>query len=142
MELRLQLPVHVSPFQLQELLRQSRLLIEDPECLYGLKTESFLVSLDNDSGDGKTLIVFVLVELHGWLAYLHVREILLVQLEELLERIDLYELTIGVSYSTTSELLRAAVNADSYLHRVSCRLLKISASGYDHKLERSSSHRV
>ena len=107
MELRLQLPAHFSPFQLEELLRQSRLLIEDPERLHGLKPESSLVSLDNDSGDGKTLIVFVLVELHGWPAYLHMRETLLVQLEELLERIDLYEITIGVSYSTTSETVIA-----------------------------------
>ena len=149
MELRLQLPAHFSPFQLEELLRQSRLLIEDPERLHGLKPESSLVSLDNDSGDGKTLIVFVLVELHGWPAYLHMRETLLVQLEELLERIDLYEITIGVSYSTTSEkllrvpeLLRSAVNYDPDLHCVACRLLKISACSYDHEIEISSSHRM
>jgi MscS family membrane protein len=148
-ELRLQLPGHFSPFQLEELLCQSRLLIEDPERLDGLKAESYLVSLDNDSGDGKTLIVFVLVELHGWPAYLHMRETLLVQLEELLERIDLYEITIGVSYSTSSEqlvrvpdLLRSAVNADPYLHCVACRLLKISACSYDHEIEISSSHRM
>mgnify|MGYP002628206138 FL=1 len=149
MELRLQLPAHFSPFQLEELLRQSRLLIEDPERLHGLKPESSLVSLDNDSGDGKTLIVFVLVELHGWPAYLHMRETLLVQLEELLERIDLYEITIGVSYSTTSEkllrvpeLLRSAVNLDPDLHCVACRLLKISACSYDHEIEISSTHRM
>ena len=149
MELRLQLPAHFSPFQLEELLRQSRLLIEDPERLHGLKPESSLVSLDNDSGDGKTLIVFVLVELHGWPAYLHMRETLLVQLEELLERIDLYEITIGVSYSTTSEkllrvpeLLRSAVNYDPDLHCVACRLLKISACSYDHEIEISSTHRM
>ena len=149
MELRLQLPAHFSPFQLEELLRQSRLLIEDPERLHGLKPESSLVSLDNDSGDGKTLIVFVLVELHGWPAYLNMRETLLVQLEELLERIDLYEITIGVSYSTTSEkllrvpdLLRSAVNYDPDLHCVACRLLKISACSYDHEIEISSTHRM
>ena len=149
MELRLQLPAHFSPFQLEELLHQSRLLIEDPERLHGLKAESSLVSLDNDSGDGKTLIVFVLVELHGWPAYLHMRETLLVQLEELLDRIDLYEITIGVSYSTTSEqlvrvpeLLRSAVDCDPNLHCVACRLLKISACSYDHEIEISSSHRM
>jgi MscS family membrane protein len=149
MELRMQLPAHFSPFQLEELLCQSRLLIDDPERLHGLKAESSLVSLDNDSGDGKTLIVFVLVELHGWPAYLHMRETLLVQLEELLERIDLYEITIGVSYSTTSEqlvrvpeLLRSAVNVDPDLHFVACRLLKISAWSYDHEIEISSSHRM
>ena len=149
MELRLQLPAHFSPFQLEELLRQSRLLIEDPERLHGLKPESSLVSLDNDSGDGKTLIVFVLVELHGWPAYLHMRETLLVQFEELLDRIDLYEITIGVSYSTTSEqlvrvpeLLRSAVDCDPNLHCVACRLLKISACSYDHEIEISSSHRM
>ena len=149
MEVRLQLPADFSPFQLEELLRQTRLLIDDPERLHGLKAESSLVSLDNDSGDSKTLIVFVLVELHGWPAYLQMRETLLVQLEELLERIDLYEITIGVSYSTTSEqllrvpeLLRSAVNIDPYLHCVSCRLLKISACSYDHELEISSTHRL
>ncbi len=104
MELRLQLPEHYSPFQLEQLLHQSRLLLEDSDRLDGLKPESSLVSLDNDSDDCKTLIVFVLVELHGWPAYLHMRETILVQLEELLERIDLYEITIGVSYATTSEI--------------------------------------
>ena len=71
------------------------------------------------------------------------------QLEELLERIDLYEITIGVSYSTTSEqlvrvpeLLRSAVNVDPDLHCVSCRLLEISACSYDHEIEISSSHRM
>ncbi|MEJ6658374.1 MAG: mechanosensitive ion channel [Synechococcus sp. ChSW.bin.154] len=149
MEIRMQLPAHFSPFQLEELLYQSRLLIDDPERLHGLKVESSLVSLDNDSGDGKTLIVFVLVELHGWPAYLHMRETLLVQLEELLERIDLYEITIGVSYSTTSEqlvrvpeLLRSAVDFDPDLHCVACRLLNISACSYDHEIEISSSHRM
>ena len=149
MEIRIQLPAHFSPFQLEELLYQSRLLIDDPERLHGLKAESSLVSLDNDSGDGKTLIVFVLVELHGWPAFLHMRETLLVQLEELLERIDLYEITIGVSYSTTSEqlvrvpeLLRSAVDFDPDLHCVSCRLLNISACSYDHEIEISSSHRM
>ena len=149
MELRLQLPDHFSPFQLEQLLHQSRLLLEDPDRLHGLKPESSLVSLDNDSADCKTLIVFVLVELHGWPAYLHMRETILVQLEELLERIDLYEITIGVSYATSSEqlmrvpdLLRSAVNFDPNLHCVGCRLLKISASSYDHELEISSSHRM
>ena len=81
MELCLQLLAHFLPFQLEELLRQSRLLVEDPERLHGLKPESSRVSLDNDSGDRMTLIVFVLVELRGWLADLHMRETLLVQLE-------------------------------------------------------------
>ena len=65
MELCMQLHAHFLPFQLEELLCQSRLLIDDPERLHGLKAESSLVSLDNASGDGKTPIVFVLVELHG-----------------------------------------------------------------------------
>lgn len=149
MELRLPLAAGYSPFQLEELLHQSRLLIDDSERLHGLKVESSLVSLDNDSSDCKTLIVFVLVELHGWPAYLRVREILLVQLEELLERIDLSEITIGVSYSTSSEklvrvpeLLRSAVDMDPCLHCVACRLIKISASSYDHEIEISSTHRM
>ena len=149
MELRLPVPAYFSPFQLEELLHQSRLLLEDPERLEGLKAESSLVSLDHDSGDSKTLIVFVLVELYGWPAYLHLRETLLVQLEDLLERMDWYEIMIQVSFSTTSEqlvrvpeLLRSAVDFDPHLHFVSCRLLKISAFGYDHELEISSSHRM
>ena len=67
----------------------------------------------------------------------------------MLERIDLYEITIGISYSTSSEqlvrvpdLLRSAVNADPYLHCIACRLLKISACSYDHEIEISSSHRM
>ena len=148
MELRLQLPDEFSPFQLEELLRQCRLLLTDPDRLQGLTIESPIVSLENNSGDSKTLIVFVLVELHGWPAYLHMRETILVQLEELLERIDLYEFVIGVSYSTTSsqlsrvpDLLRSAFESDPNLHCIACRLLKISEFSYDHEIELSSSHR-
>jgi MscS family membrane protein len=149
MEVSLELPADFSPFQLEELLPQTRLLIDDPDRLHGLKAESSLVSLDNDSGDSKTLIVFVLVELHGRPAYQQMRETLLVQLEELLERIELYEITIGDSYYTTSEqfvrvpeLLRCAVNTDPYLNCVNCRLLKISAFSYGNELEISSTHRL
>ena len=148
MELRLQLPDEFSPFQLEELLRQCRLLLTDPDRMQGLTIESPIVSLENNSGDSKTLIVFVLVELHGWPAYLHMRETIIVQLEELLERIDLYEFVIGVSYSTPSsklsrvpDLLRSAVESDPNLHCIACRLLKISDFSYDHEVELSSTHR-
>ena len=148
MELRLQLPDEFSPFQLEELLRQCRLLLTDPDRLQGLTIESPIVSLENNSGDSKTLIVFVLVELHGWPAYLHMRETIIVQLEELLERIDLYEFVVGVSYSTTSsqlsrvpDLLRSAFESDPNLHCIACRLLKISEFSYDHEIELSSTHR-
>jgi len=67
----------------------------------------------------------------------------------LLERIELYEITIGDPYYTTSEqlvrvpeLLRCAVNTDPCLNCVNCRLLKISACSYDHELEISSTHRL
>ena len=149
MEVRLQLPDDFSPFQLDELLSQCRLLLNDSERLHGLMIESPLVSLENNSGDSKTLIVFVLVELHGWPAYLHMRETIIVQLEELLERIDLYEFVIGVSYSTSPsqlsrvpDLLRSAVEVDPNLHFIACRLLKISDFSYDHEVELSSTHRL
>ena len=149
MEVRLQLPDDFSPFQLDELLSQCRLLLNDSERLHGLTIESPLVSLENNSGDSKTLIVFVLVELHGWPAYLHMRETIIVQLEELLERIDLYEFVIGVSYSTSPsqlsrvpDLLRSAVEVDPNLHFIACRLLKISDFSYDHEVELSSTHRL
>lgn len=77
------------------------------------------------------------------------REALLAQLEIMFERIDLYEITIGVSYSTSPEqlvripdLLRSAVNADPYLHCVDFRLLKIPACSYNNELEISSSHHM
>ena len=61
----------------------------------------------------------------------------------------MYEITIGVSYSTTfeqlvriPERLRSAVNFDPDLHCVACRLLKVSACSYDREIEISSSHRM
>ena len=77
------------------------------------------------------------------------RETIIVQLEELLERIDLYEFVIGVSYSTSPsqlsrvpDLLRSAVEVDPNLHFIACRLLKISDFSYDHEVELSSTHRL
>ena len=82
LELRLQLDGPFSPFQLEELLRQSRRFLAGmAELIDPLVT---LERRPEDSARG--LIVFAMVELHGWQAYLSLREQLLVHLEELVER--------------------------------------------------------
>ena len=82
------------------------------------------------------LIVFVMVELHGWKAFLKVRGNLLVALEEVLERIS-REIVVGVSHSTTPdqlrlipELLKAVVSEDAQLVFEAARLC-LPAFSYD-----------
>ena len=75
------------------------------------------------------------------------RETLLLALEELLERVSLSEVVVGVAYSTTPqqleripELMRAVIAEDPQLGFEACRLVRISAFSYDHELEIRSSH--
>ncbi|WP_170951837.1 mechanosensitive ion channel family protein [Synechococcus sp. GEYO] len=148
LELRLPIRDPLSPFQLDELMRQARRMVAAPETLQ-LEVELYepVVSLESLEDGTNQLIVFVMVELHGWTAFLKVRETLLVALEELLERVSLSELVVGVAYSTTPqqleripELMRSVVAEDSQLDFEACRLVRISAFSYDHELEIRSCH--
>ena len=148
LELRLPIGDPLSPFQLEELMRQARRLVAMPEPLQlPVELREPLVSLESLEDGTNQLIVFVMVELHGWAAFLKVRETLLLALEELLERVSLSEVVVGVAYSTTPEqleripeLMRAVVAEDSQLGFEACRLVRISAFSYDHELEIRSCH--
>lgn len=147
-ELRVPIRDPLSPYQLEELLRLTRRLLQGPSWQGQLAARHQPVVSLGPAGDGANeLIVFVMVELHGWEAFLRVRETLMVALEELLERVDLSEIVVGVAYSTTAEqlrqipeLLRSVVAEDPQLHFEACRLVRISAFSYDHELELSSTH--
>ncbi len=142
LEVRLELEGQWSPFQIEELLHQSRRnltarsLFKDP-----------LVSLERNAESPPSLVVFTTVELHGWPAYLEAREVLLLQLEELVERAQLSEVQIGIAYGTSSDqlvripsLIQKVVEEDPALVFKACRLERIAAFSYDHVLEFSSSH--
>ena len=148
LELRLPIRDPLSPFQLEELIRQARRIVAMPEALrLELTLHEPVVSLESLEDGTNQLIVFVMVQLHGWTAFLKVRETLLVALEELLERVSLSEMVVGVAYSTTPqqlesipELMRSVVAEDSQLDFEACRLVRISAFSYDHELEIRSCH--
>ncbi len=148
LEVRLPIRDPLSPYQLEELLRQARKLLQRSSFQGQLAAlHQPVVSLGPADDGANELIVFVMVELHGWEAFLRVRETLMLALEELLERVDLSEILVGVAYSTTSEqlqripeLLRSVVAEDPQLNYEACRLVRISAFSYDHELEISSTH--
>ncbi len=143
LEIRVQLGGPFSPYQLEELLKQSRRYLAT---VVDLKDP--LVTLERRPDDGSLgLIVFAMVALHGWQPYLALREQLLVHLEELVERAQLSEIPLGVAYSTSPEqlqrlpaLMREVVHQDPALTFLSCRLERIAAFSYDHVLEFSASH--
>ena len=150
LELRLPIQESLSPFQLEELMRQARRMLANPVIAgKSVLLHEPVVSLESLDDGTNQLIVFVMVELHGWEAFLEVRETLLVALEELLERVSLSEVVVGVAYSTTPEqlqripdLMRTVVAEDPQLSFDACRLVRISTFSYDHELEIRSSHSV
>ena len=143
LEMRIQLGENFSPYQLEEVLFQSRRFLAGVPSLL-----EPLVSIDRRSDDACcALIVVAMVELHGWEAYLRLREQLLVHLEELVERAELSEIALGIAYGTTAEqlkrlpaLMQQVVEEDPSLQFHACRLERIGAFSYDHVLEFRSSH--
>ena len=150
LELRLPIRDPMSPFQLEELIRITKTILESPSFLdQELELYEPVVSLESLEDGTSQLIVFVMVELHGWKPFLKVREKLLVALEEVLERISLCEIVVGVSYSTTPDqlqlipqLLKDIVSEDAQLEFEAARLVRISAFSYDYELEIRSLHLV
>ena len=142
LEVRIQLGERFSPYQLEELLYQSRRFLAVCDQL-----QEPLVSLERRPDDAScALIVVAMVELHGWQAYLSLREQLLVHLEELVERAELSEIALGIAYGTTAEqlkrlpaLMQQVVEQDPALQFHACRLERIGAFSYDHVLEFRSS---
>ena len=150
LELRLPIRDPMSPFQLEELIRITKTILESPSFLdQEVELYEPVVSLESLEDGTSQLIVFVMVELHGWKPFLKVREKLLVALEEVLERISLCEIVVGVSYSTTPDqlqlipqLLKDIVSEDAQLEFEAARLVRISAFSYDYELEIRSLHLV
>ena len=143
LEMRIQLGEQFSPYQLEEVLYQSRRFLAGVPVL-----KEPLVSIDRRSDDAYcALIVVAMVELHGWQAYLSLREQLLLHLEELVERAELSEIALGIAYGTTADqlerlpaLMQQVVEQDPALQFLACRLERIGAFSYDHVLEFRSSH--
>lgn len=143
LEVRIQLDGRFSPYQLEVLLEQSRRFLAGVADLM-----EPLVSLERRPEESTcSLIVFAMVELHGWQAYLSLREQVLVHLEALVERAELSEIALGVAYGTTADqlkglpaLMQQVVEQDPALQFHACRLERIGAFSYDHVLEFSCSH--
>lgn len=146
-ELSCHLPYKFSPFQLNELLRQCRLLLENIHDLYKFNVDDAIVSFGKSSVAGQLLTLFVLTEIEDWNSYLALREFLFIKLEELIGRVDRCTMIIKVAYSTTSDqlallpqLLRSALCIDPCMEFVSCELIQISDFSYDYQIELSSHH--
>ena len=145
LDLKVHLEDSLSPFQLEELLTQTRRFLLDRADLH-----EPLVTLERRTDDAsEVLVVFVMVELHGWQSYLALRDQLLVHLEELVERAQLSEVALGIAYGTSPEqlklvpqLMQQVVAEDPQLEFLACRLERIAAFSYDHVLEFTSRHDV
>ena len=142
LEVRLDLQGEWSPFQLEEVLHQARRTLRSWSVL-----KEPLMSLERSPDSSPQLVVFAMVELHGWPAYLDIRERLLIHLEEVMERAQLSEIALGIAYGTPAEqldrlpsLVASVVAEDSQLQFKAFRLERIAAFSYDHVLEFSSSH--
>ena len=143
LELRIQLDSQFSPYQLEETLYQCRRYVAGVAEL-----QEPLVSLERRAEDSApALILFGMVELHGWQAYLRLREQVLLHLEELVERAELSSINLAIAYGTSTEqlqclpaLMQQVVDQDPDLQFHGCRLERIGAFSYDHALEFRSSH--
>ena len=142
--LDLKLAVHeeLSPDQISDLLHYSRAaLAVDPDLA------DVIVSVDQLSTDSLTLICFAMVSLHGWAAYLQVRERILQRLQQLIDQVKKSRIVIGVSYDTNQQqlhdipnLIRGVVDQDPHFRFRSCRLMTINEFSYDYVFDFRSSH--
>lgn len=146
-ELRYLLPYKFSPFQLNELLRHCRSLLDEAQKNYNFSAEDAIVSFGKSSETSQLLTMFVLTELQDWKSYLSLRELLFMGIEESVGRVDRCVLTLKVAYSTTSaqlqalpDLLRVVVDEDPLMQFVSCELVQISDFSFNHQIELSSHH--
>jgi MscS family membrane protein len=142
LDLNMMINDHLSPDQVDDLLHYTRkMLAADPDL------QDPVVSIEQHSSDDLSLICFATVTLHGWKAYLQVRERILRRLQELLDVVNKSRIVIGVSYDTTEEkrraipeLVRDLVCSDADFSFKSCRLMKISDFSYDYVFDFRSSH--
>jgi len=142
LDLKLAIHEELSPDQISDLLHYSRgALAADPDL------EDVIVSIDQLSTDSLTLICFAMVSLHGWAAFLQVRERILQRLQELIDQVKKSRIVIGVSYDTNQQqlhdipnLIRGVVDQDPHFRFRSCRLMTINEFSYDYVFDFRSSH--
>jgi MscS family membrane protein len=142
LDLKLAIHEELSPDQISDLLYYSRAaLAADPDLA------DVIVSIDQLSTDSLTLICFAMVSLHGWAAFLQVRERILQRLQELIDQVKKSRIVIGVSYDTNQQqlhdipnLIRGVVDQDPQFRFRSCRLMTINEFSYDYVFDFRSSH--
>ena len=141
-EMRYALNQPLSPEQVEDLLHYARQEVKQrPELLHTL------VSVERNTEDALELVCFATVELHGWQAYLELRESVLLRMQQIEDQVAKSRVVIGVSYDTTAEQLRQiplwikeVVEADPSFSLRSCRLMAISDFSYDYVFDFRSSH--
>lgn len=142
MEMRYTLTQPLAPDQVEDLLHYSR-----DEVNQRAELMHSLVSVERNSEEGLDLVCFATVELHGWQAYLRLRESLLLRMQQIEDQVLKSRMVIGVSYDTTAEQLRQipgwireVVEIDTAFTLRSCRLMKISDFSYDFVFDFRSRH--
>ena len=141
-EMRYALNQPLSPEQVEDLLHYARQEVKQrPELLHTL------LSVERNTEDAVELVCFATVELHGWQAYLELRESVLLRMQQIEDQVAKSRVVIGVSYDTTAEQLRQiplwikeVVEADPAFSLRSCRLMAISDFSYDYVFDFRSSH--
>ena len=141
-EMRYALTQPLSPEQVEDLLYYVRAEVKQrPELM------NSLVSVERGSDESLELVCFATVELHGWQAYLALREALLLRMQKIEDQVLKSRVVIGVSYDTTAEQLRQipdwireVVESDPAFTLRSCRLMAISEFSYDFVFDFRSSH--
>ena len=143
LDLKILLEESMSPFQLHELLKQSRRYLAHNSDL-----QQPLVTLQRSSEDDTaTLVVFAVLDLHGWESYLAIRELTLLKLGQLVARAKASEVVLRIAKGTSPSqlqrvpgLIQQTLSRDPELEFLSCRMEKIAAYSYDHIIELSSTH--
>jgi MscS family membrane protein len=141
-EMRYALNQPLTPEQVEDLLHYTRAEVKQrPELLHSL------MSVERNQEDGLELVCFATVELHGWQAYLELRESVLLRMQQIEDQVAKSRVVIGVSYDTTAEQLRQipiwikeVVESDPAFTLRSCRLMAISDFSYDYEFDFRSSH--
>jgi len=142
LDLRVNINEQLSPDQCKDLLFYTRKALESEPSL-----QKIVVSIEQADTESLTLICFAMVRLHGWSAYLEVRERMLCRVQEIIDQVEKSAITVGVSYDTTRqqllaipELIKSVVNADPCFSFRSCRLVKISDFSFDFAFDFNTTH--
>ncbi|EAU73925.1 mechanosensitive ion channel family protein [Synechococcus sp. RS9916] len=143
LDLKIPLDSSMSPFQLRELLKQARRFLDANSLL-----QQPLVTLHRRvEDDSETLVVFAIIELHGWESYLALREVILVRLVQLVAQAKASEVVLPVARGSSPAqlqcvpgLVQQALMQDPNLEFFSCRLERIAPYSYDYVIELGSTH--